>query len=602
MKILKIALSFFFIILCFLSADNATKTSAYVPRDNFGNRLELNDLVYNGAGQDPAGFKNYFDIMAESAKPAIYMFGMQLKNVTDNVEINNLEKELNYYKNKYNIQLIPLISLAMSFGLAVGEGSSCYDEDVANGSYDDQIDYMCRRLADLGCPFFLRIGIEFNGLSWYGYKPKPYVKAFKKITDAVRKYNLDAATVWSAAFNWSQAKGLSLDNEKYAYLDYYPGDDYVDWWGLSMFQPEVFKHPETDKFLANAKKHKKPLMISESTPIHIGTNDGRKDWDAWFKIYFDFIKSHSNVKAFCYINWDWAKISKEFNLPWPDWGDCRIEANSIITNLYRDEMKNPLYFHGEDEKAFRKALGIQDDLPPSKVKNIVAACDMNVVDLSWQNAEDNNKVLRYEIFRNDKMTGNTYQNSYQDRNIKAGAALTYSIRAVDGGGNKGELEKSGKVKIPDSIEKLKGGDFEYYDYNWMVRQWFGDKLIFSIETKNPLAGKGSAKLFVEKAAGTDWHVQFGYPFQSYQGMKYTLSFTIKADAQAEIAVTLQQTHEPFSAIIFETIKADKSPKQYTFVNTSPAQDDSLFLSFMCGKANKNNIYIDDVSLIETVPK
>jgi hypothetical protein len=602
MRTTAIALCFILFVMCFTTAETETKAGASVPRDNFGNRLELNDLVYSGAGQDPDSFKQYFNIMAENAKPAIYMFGIQLKEVTNGMEINNLKQELNYYKSKHNICLIPLISLAMSYGKAAGEGSSCYDEDVAEGLYDDKIDFLCRSLADLGCPFFLRIGIEFNGLSWYGYRPKPYVKAFKKITDAVRKYNLDAATVWSAAYNRSRSKGFYLDNEEYAYMEYYPGDDYVDWWGLSMFQPEVFNHPETDKFFANAKKHRKPVMISESTPIFTGTNDGRKDWDAWFKLYFDFIKSRSSVKAFCYINWDWAQASRKYSLPWSDWGDCRIEANNTVLSLYKEEMKNPLYFHGQDEKAFRKALGIQDTIPPTKAKNIIASFNNSAVDLTWQKADDDTMVLRYEVFKNDEMIGNAVQNSYRDRNIKAGSTITYAIRAVDRGGNKGELENSNKISIPDSMEKLRGGDFEYDNHEWIVRQFFGEKLIFSIETKNPLTGNGSAKLFVEKAAGTNWHLQFGYLIRSYKGLKYTLSFTIKADARAEIDIFLQQNHEPYSSLLFETIKADKNPRKYTFVNTSPAEDDSLFLTFMCGKANKRTIYIDDVSLIEAAEK
>jgi hypothetical protein len=602
MRTLAIFLGLILLILCFTAAETETKPGGFVPRDNYGNRLELNDLIYNGAGSDSDGFKNYFNLMAENAKPSVYMYYIQLKDVTNNIEIDILEKELNYYKNKYNICLIPQIGLSMTYGLAPGEGSSCYDEDVASGLYDDKIDFLCRRLATLGCPFFLRIGVEFNGLSWYGYRPKPYVKAFKKITDALRKYNLDAATIWNAAYNWSQSKGLYLDNEKYTYMEYYPGDDYVDWWGLSMFQPEVFKHPETDGFLANAKKHKKPVMICESTPNFIGINDGQKVWDAWFKRYFDFIKRESIIKGFCYIDWDWGQKSRDYNLPYLDWRDCRIEANIIVTNLYKEEMKNPLYFHWQDEKTFRKALGVQDNIPPSKAKNVLASFNNNAVDLQWQKADDNNKVLRYEIFKNDEMIGNAVQNYYEDKNIKAGSTFTYSIKAVDIGGNEGGFEYSNKIKIPDSIEKLRNGDFESEVSTWKVRQWLGGKLLFSRETKNPLAGKASAKLFVEKAPGTNWHVQFGQLFQSFKGESYTLSFTIKADAEAEIDVFLQQDHDPYSSILFETIKADKSPKKYTFVNTSPAEDDSLFLTFMFGKANKRTIYLDDVSLTETAGK
>lgn len=607
MKASAVSISLILFILCFTATNAKIKQGSYVARNNYGSRLELNGMVYNGAGQDwnGEGFKNYFNAMSEQTKPSIYMYYLQLKDLNIN-DFTNLAKELDYYKNKYKICLIPQIGLSMTYGLAPGEGSSCYDEDVAKGLYDDRIDFLCRSMAAIGYPFFLRIGVEFNGLSWYGYSPKSYVQAFKRITDAVRKYNLDAATVWNAAYNstdnWSQAKGLTLDNEKYAYMEYYPGDDYVDWWGLSMFQPDVFKHAITNKFLTNAQKHEKPVMISESTPIFIGTNDGQKGWNSWFRLYFDFIRSQPNVKAFCYINWEWEQKSKEYNLPWADWGDCRIEANDTVLSLYKEEMKNPLYFHGQDEKAFRKALGIQDDLLPSKVKNIITVFNKTGLDLNWQPAEDNTGILRYEILRKDKIISNATQCSYQDKNIKAGSAFTYSITAVDMGGNKGNPAYTTKIIIPDSIEKVTNGNFES-DYSaWTVRQWYGENLKFSIETKNPLVGNASAKLFVEKAIGTDWHVQFGQFFQSYKGMIYILSFTIKVDTEAEINVLLQQVHEPYAAIIFQTIKADKTAKKYTFVNTSPAEDDQLFLAFMCGKANQRTIYLDDVSLTETVEK
>ena len=262
-------------------------------------------------------------------------------------------------------------------------------------------------------------------------------------------------------------------------------------------------------------------------------------------------------------------------------------------------MKKAYFYHGQNERSFRKALGISDNVPPGKVSNLTAAFNINAVDLSWQPATDNTKVLRYEIYKNNKLAGFTHKNSYQDKEIKAGSTLRYSVRAVDIGANQGAFKDAAKIKLPRSIHKVVGGDFESDYDEWVVRKWFGQELVFSRDTKNPLAGKYSAKLFVQKATGTNWHVQFGHFFKSHKGMKYTLSFTVKADSRDEIEVLLQQTHEPYGTIIAKTITADTNPKKYTFVNTSPAKDDSLFLSFMCGKANKRTIYLDDILLIET---
>ncbi|MBN1797568.1 MAG: carbohydrate binding domain-containing protein [Spirochaetales bacterium] len=598
MKVVKIPAALALLIMTFFVITSEAQTSGPLDRVYYGARLELKDMIYNGAGQDPAGFKNYFNVMPAGIKPSIYMQYFQLKDLTPN-DFNRFAQDLFFYEKKYNVYLVPQIGISMTYGLAAGEGSSCYDKEVAEGLYDDKIELLCRLLDGLGHPVFLRIGVEFNGLSWYGYTPQPFVKAFKRITDAVRAHNLEAATVWNAAFNWSRSKGLRLDNEKYAYMQYYPGDNYADWWGLSMFPPELFNHAETKKFLKNAAAHKKPVMIAETTPINIGTDNGQQDWNAWFKPYFDFIDKQPIIKALCYINWDWAQKSKEYNLPWGDWGDCRIEANSTIINLYKNEMGNPLYYHGQDEKALRRALGVDDTVPPGKAAAVTAAFNGSSVDLTWQPAEDNTKVLRYEIYKNNKFLCTTYKNTYRDGDIEAGSSLSYTVKAVDAGANRGASADPAYIKIPARIAKAAGGDFESDKHEWTVREWFGERLIFSRETRKPLAGKASAKLYVEKASGTNWHVQFGHFFKSHTGMKYTLSFTIKADAPTEIEVLLQQTHEPYAAIIAVTVTADTTPRKFTFVNTSPAQDDSLFLSFMCGKANKRTIYLDDISLIET---
>jgi hypothetical protein len=597
MKVSLISKSVLVLILIFFVAPFEVQTAGPVSRVYYSARLELRDMVYNGSGQDFGGFKNYFEIMPAACKPSVLAYYFQLKDLIPH-DFEEMVQELDYYK-RHNVYLIPQIGISMTYGLSAGEDSLCYDKDVADGLYDDKIDLLCHLLNKLEHPVFLRIGVEFNGLSWYGYTPQPYVKAFKRITDAVREYNLEVATVWNAAYNWSQGKGLRLDNEKYTYMQYYPGDNYVDWWGLSMFQPEVFNHAETRKFLKNAEKHKKPVMIAETTPLYIGTDNGQADWNAWFKPYFDFIKREPLIKALCYINWDWAEKSKEFNLPWDDWGDCRIEANTIIANLYTQEMQNPLYYHGQDEKALRRAMGVNDTIPPGKVSGLNAVFNGSAVDMTWLNAEDNTEVLRYEIYKNGTMISTTYKNTYRDKEIKAGTDLNYTVKAVDRGANRGISSDPFRVSIPRSIGKVSGGDFESYDYEWIVREWFGEQLVFSRETRNPLAGKGSAKLVVKKASGTNWHVQFGQFFKSYKGMKYTLSFTIKADARAEIDVLLQQTHEPYAAIITQTIIADTNPKKFTFVNTTPAQDDSLCLSFMCGKANGRTIYLDEITLTET---
>jgi len=585
-------------VSAFFTTDSSPQTVNAGPRVDFGARLELKHMVYDGAGQDADGFRQYFIRMPETLKPALYTCYFQLKDLVP-ADFERLAQELRYYQTNYNVYLIPQIGLSMTYGLSNGQGSLCYDKEVAAGLYDDKIALLCRLLDGLGHPAFLRIGVEFNGLGFYGYTPEPYVKAFKKITDAVRRNHLEVATVWNAAYIWRQSGGYTLDNRKYRYMSYYPGDEYVDWWGLSLFIPQVMDSRVTREFLENAAAHKKPVMIAETTPLRIGTTDGERDWNAWFRPYFSFIESNPVIKALCYINWDWAAKSREYHLPWADWGDCRLEANEVVAGLYQKKMREALYFHGSDEKALRRAMGIKDSRPPGRVSSLKARFKTYSVDISWQPAGDDTGIARYEIFKDNSFLGVTGQISFVDNYPEAGSVSDYSVKAVDKGGNYGAEVHTARVSLPQSIDKVRGGDFESKKGEWTVRVWEGGRMRFTRDTHNPLAGSGSAALYVEHGTGTNWHTQFSYFLKSFKGMKYTLMFTVRADASAEIDVMLQQAHDPYHSILSQTITAGPEAKTYKFTNSIPAADDSLFLTFMCGRADRRTIWLDDIRLVET---
>jgi hypothetical protein len=107
-----------------------------------------------------------------------------------------------------------------------------------------------------GSRALVRFAPEMNG-SWtpWGQQPSAYVAAFRQVADAVHASDAGAVTVWSpayaAGYPFGSADGLTdasgtrpipeldtdgdgrvnLDDD--AYRPYYPGDDAVDWVGLS---------------------------------------------------------------------------------------------------------------------------------------------------------------------------------------------------------------------------------------------------------------------------------------------------------------------------------------------------------------------------------
>ncbi len=88
------------------------------------------------------------------------------------------------------------------------------------------------------------------------------------------------------------------------HLDWYPGDDYVDWFAISYFDQQ---HTYMNQFVQLAKKHEKPLMIAEASPWYLSTSKSDAAWKKWFVPFFTFIREN-NVKAVSYINCDWDKL------------------------------------------------------------------------------------------------------------------------------------------------------------------------------------------------------------------------------------------------------------------------------------------------------
>jgi hypothetical protein len=86
-------------------------------------------------------------------------------------------------------------------------------------------------------------------------------------------------------------------------------------------------------------------MIGEATPRYVGTLDGKASWGKWFKPFFELLYGHPQIKAICYINWDWVYWSNKLGFQWHDWKDARIEKNETVNQGYIQELKKPIFIH-----------------------------------------------------------------------------------------------------------------------------------------------------------------------------------------------------------------------------------------------------------------
>lgn len=225
------------------------------------------------------------------------------------------------------------------------------DLDAINkGQRDFQIKKIGQWIRSTNRPVYLRIGYEFDG-SWNHYEPKAYVKAYRKIADKFREMKIDNISyVWSsAAANPFKGHPISA---------WYPGDDYVDWVGLSVFRQfdgSLGKEADIKRLCDFAKEKKLPIAIVESTPF--GSKGGIPDskWDSWFKKVFKLIEDN-DIQMFCYINTNW---DEQWMWKGQGWGDCRIQNNPTIKKKWLDETNKNRYLKAD--KNLFKIISFQPD-------------------------------------------------------------------------------------------------------------------------------------------------------------------------------------------------------------------------------------------------
>jgi len=206
-------------------------------------------------------------------------------------------------------------------------------DKLAEGNYDDRIKALAHLFIKMKTPAFLRPGYEFGGNGQGRYASKQHwVRAWKKIFTIFKNEGAE-----NVAFVWN-----TLDAKDY--LEYYPGDEYVDWWGINVFCNDADKSPFINDFVQEAAKHRKPVMIAESTPRYVGSVGGEVAWKKWYQPYFNLIHKYPHLKAFCYVNASWKN--------YPDRSfkhDCRIQSNTFITSIYRQLLSNSKFINANNK-------------------------------------------------------------------------------------------------------------------------------------------------------------------------------------------------------------------------------------------------------------
>ncbi|MFS4505224.1 glycoside hydrolase family 26 protein [Clavibacter sp. Sh2141] len=251
------------------------------------------------------------------------------------------------------------------------EGLAAVTDDVAA-----EVASLVDGIQRTGAPVVVRFAHEMNG-SWYawGQQPVEYVAAFRRMADALHAGAPGSATMWapnegggypfiggpaaaapeSAAFPVLDTDGdgaLTIADDPYA--PYYPGDDAVDWVGMSLYHWGS-KHPwgenvlpEEGKFAAQLTgeydgldgdqtavpdfygvygvEHGKPVAIPETAALVVPRGDAageraiKRSW--WSQVLSE--ETATRFPELKMVNWfEWDKDEAEVGerVEWTVLGD-----------------------------------------------------------------------------------------------------------------------------------------------------------------------------------------------------------------------------------------------------------------------------------------
>ena len=200
---------------------------------------------------------------------------------------------------------------------------------IGRGRYDGYVRRSARQAREWGKPIMLRFGQEMNGewAPWerghVGSTPRSFILAWRHLVRVFREVGADNVIwVWCPNVNTGHLP----------FMQYYPGDDWVDWVGLDGFNwggsigwrsiSEIF----AGSYEQLAKETSKPIVIAET-----GSGKTGGDKAAWVTSALeDELPNFGRVRAVVWYN--------AF-----DRADFRINSSPSALRAFRRGIAKPLY-------------------------------------------------------------------------------------------------------------------------------------------------------------------------------------------------------------------------------------------------------------------
>jgi beta-mannanase len=227
-------------------------------------------------------------------------------------------------------------------------------EAILRGEWDSYIDSWAKQARDYEKPFFVAWGLEMNG-SWFPWSgtfygagtaapgtdqasgPEIYKRAYRHVVDRVRARG---ATNILWVFH---ANNYSYPNDVWNTMDrYYPGKDYVDWLGISVYGKQfnkdkwvnahdclVYAYQDLEKLDPD-----KPIMLAE---WGIGEFPKAGDKAQWIREAMALMKKDCpRIKAAVFWHERWQNSDGSYS-------NLRVSSSLPSVDAYRSGVADPFW-------------------------------------------------------------------------------------------------------------------------------------------------------------------------------------------------------------------------------------------------------------------
>src|SRR5690606_34259529 len=306
-----------------------------------------------------------------------------------------------------------------------------------------------------------RFASEMNGswVTWSG-NPKLYIEKFRLVAKVMEEEAPNVAMVWSPAAN-----------PKHNIHDYYPGDDYVDWVGLSIYSVKFFngdvKSPadhvnplDSLDYVYQAYAERKPIMVSEYGATHFSKAGNTSTVNfAITKMNMLYHGAKLKYPRLKNINWFSLNTLTDSHSAERSLNNFSLTENSSLLGAYKNMIKDPYYLSRVTPLAESKKVLAQSVVPIED--QAVRGTNSKVI--AWVKTYD--PYISKVVFSLDgKQVAESKQYPYQwkvDTSTLSPGAHKLKVTVYD---SKGRIasSKQSTIMVDTSADKLSKDQYALY--------------------------------------------------------------------------------------------------------------------------------------------